>query len=198
MKPQAQYICLVVFTLLMSGCTSFNETPYQKTQPAIAVPLIAGSGPTQLSAMSAFGTETDRGLLFTLESIFFDLDKATLRPEARQRLDEIANNIMMYNGNRSIVVEGHADSTGPASYNQELSEARAATVRNALIQRGILPARITTQSFGETQPVANNNTASGRQQNRRVEITLLNAMDGTPRPSSTTTTVEFNPSLELR
>lgn len=197
-------ICVSLLALLMAGCGSLKQkTPYEETQPTIAVPLISSSTQplSSLSAMS-LGVETDRGLMFTLESVFFDVDKASLRPEAQQRLNEIVSDIMRYGAARLIMVEGHADSTGATPYNQSLSESRAITVKNALISRGVDASRITHQGFGELKPVATNNTSAGRQLNRRVEITLLN--DGTTTSTlqnstvTTTTVVPYNPNLELR
>ncbi len=200
-------ISVSLLALVMAGCSAISsKTPYDETQPAIAVPLISASTQpiSSLSAMS-LGVETDRGLMFTLESVFFDVDKATLRSEAQQRLNEIVSDLMSYSNARLIVVEGHADSTGATAYNQSLSESRALTVKNALISRGIAASRITTQGFGELQPAATNSTSAGRQLNRRVEITLLNDGTGTASTTvlqnnavTTTTVVPYNPSLELR
>ena len=76
---------------------------------------------------------------------------------------------------RSVVVEGHTDSTGDESYNLQLSELRARSVEDVLIRQGIDPARISTRGYGEAYPVASNDSSAGRQQNRRVEIVILDA-----------------------
>ncbi|OUD12216.1 OmpA family protein [Thioflexithrix psekupsensis] len=188
------YFTTITGLLFTSGC-AMQATPYEKTTPPIAVPVLAAGAPTYqptpLSLMSA-GTETDRGVLFTLDAILFDVNKASLRSEARQRLDEIAQQLNSYGESRLIAIEGHTDSTGSAKYNQKLSESRAASVKKALVSRGISADRISTKGFGQTRPTASNTDASGRQLNRRVEIILLND------PHSSTVTTTYNPSLELR
>jgi outer membrane protein OmpA-like peptidoglycan-associated protein len=103
--------------------------------------------------------------------VLFDVDKATLRPGARERLARVAG-ILLAHRDLKINVEGHTDSTGTDSYNQRLSEARAASVRDYLVSSGINQGVVGTAGFGETKPVATNGTAAGRQQNRRVELVV--------------------------
>jgi outer membrane protein OmpA-like peptidoglycan-associated protein len=188
------YFVAAMGLLFASGC-AIQATPYEKITPPIAVPVLAAGAPTYqptpLSFMST-GMETDRGILFTLDAILFDVNKATLRSEARQRLDEIAQQLNRYGDSRFITIEGHTDSTGSAKYNQKLSESRANSVKQALLSRGIAAHRINTEGFGQTRPTASNTDASGRQLNRRVEIILLND------PHTSTVTTTYNPSLELR
>lgn len=103
----------------------------------------------------------------------FGVDKDTVTPFHYRELDKANAFIQEYPGHK-VVVEGHTDSSGDAAYNQELSMRRAESVRQALIDRyGIAADRISAQGFGEDQPVAGNDTADGRQQNRRVEIEIL-------------------------
>jgi outer membrane protein OmpA-like peptidoglycan-associated protein len=123
----------------------------------------------QLEEMQA--KPTDRGMVLTLGDVLFDLNRAELKPAAEQTIARLAEFMSTYE-NRRVSVEGYTDSTGAESYNQELSERRAEAVRDALVARGISPNRIETQGFGEQYPVASNDTASGRQQNRRVEIVI--------------------------
>jgi iron complex outermembrane receptor protein len=104
-----------------------------------------------------------------LRSVHFDFDKATLRAEAKPILDE-AVQISKQEGSVDIVVEGHTDSVGADQYNLKLSHRRAETVRRYLVEQGVAPARITTEGLGESKPVASNDTADGRAQNRRVEL----------------------------
>jgi outer membrane protein OmpA-like peptidoglycan-associated protein len=118
--------------------------------------------------------ETSRGLVISLSDILFDLNKATLKPAAAQNLGRIAAILKQYPDKR-ISVEGHTDATGPDAYNQTLSEERAASVRTALVAGGVADTLIDARGFGETQPVASNDTPAGRQQNRRVEIVVLGA-----------------------
>ena len=102
----------------------------------------------------------------------FDFDKSTLRPEGAQALDEVVSKIKGHAQVDSIVVTGHTDAVGSDSYNQGLSERRAATVSNYLVNAGISSSVITTRGMGEGSPVADNSSADGRQQNRRVEVEI--------------------------
>jgi OOP family OmpA-OmpF porin len=104
-----------------------------------------------------------------LRGVNFDFDKSSIRADARPVLDE-AINILKSQGGVAIIAEGHTDSTGSDSYNQGLSVRRANAVRDYLVAGGIEASRISTEGFGETQPVASNSTRDGRAQNRRVEL----------------------------
>ena len=112
-----------------------------------------------------------RGLIVTLPGIFFDSGKSQLKPGARTSLTRIANQLKGETAVR-IAVEGHTDSVGTEELNQSLSEARANAVRDFLAGAGVAADRVSASGFGESQPVASNNTASGRQQNRRVELVI--------------------------
>ena len=104
-------------------------------------------------------------------TVLFDLNKATIREESQETLQAIAD-IMMEYPNTVFHVGGHTDSTGSATYNEKLSEERAESVRQRLIELGIPAARLTAEGYGEARPIATNQTAQGRQENRRVEISL--------------------------
>jgi outer membrane protein OmpA-like peptidoglycan-associated protein len=120
-------------------------------------------------------TEADDGqsILVNLpDGVTFDVDSSTLKPQFRTTLDRIADSMVRY-PDSLIDVYGHTDSTGSDSYNQSLSERRASTVANYLISRGVSAARIRSQGFGETMPVASNATVEGRARNRRVEIKIV-------------------------
>ncbi|HEX2061294.1 MAG TPA: OmpA family protein, partial [Thermoanaerobaculia bacterium] len=101
--------------------------------------------------------------------ILFDYDSAALRSTSRNTLNELATNFRQYPDNR-IVVEGHTDSTGSDAYNQRLSEQRAANVADYLIDQGVAAGNIIVYGYGESRPKSSNDTAEGRQLNRRVEI----------------------------
>ncbi len=101
--------------------------------------------------------------------ILFDVDSATLRPESRSTLRELASNIQRY-PDEVIDVEGHTDSTGTTEHNQVLSERRASSVRQYLVDNGVPARSITAVGYGETRPKSSNSTPEGRQLNRRVEI----------------------------
>jgi outer membrane protein OmpA-like peptidoglycan-associated protein len=120
-------------------------------------------------------TPTDNGqaILVNLpEGVTFDVASAALQPAFRPTLDQIAQNLGQY-PNSLIDVYGHTDSTGSDAYNQTLSESRARTVANYLSTQGVSAARIRSQGFGETLPVADNATEDGRRKNRRVEIKIV-------------------------
>ncbi|WP_373058091.1 OmpA family protein [Zunongwangia sp. H14] len=104
-------------------------------------------------------------------TVLFDLNKATIRTESEEALNSIAD-IMMEYPNTVFHIEGHTDSTGSDEYNLQLSKERAASVKDYLTSHGIPENRLTSQGYGETQPIATNSTAAGRQENRRVEISL--------------------------
>jgi len=105
------------------------------------------------------------------KTILFDYDKATIRQESYSALQSIAD-IMKEYPNSDFLIEGHTDSRGSAEYNEKLSHERAGSVREYLTTIGMSASRLTSKGFGEARPIATNNTAAGRQQNRRVEISL--------------------------
>jgi outer membrane protein OmpA-like peptidoglycan-associated protein len=117
--------------------------------------------------------KTDRGMVLTLGDVLFATGKAELAPGATQTMNSLAAFLNKYT-DRKIIIEGHTDSTGSASFNQGLSERRAQSVKIALLERGIGFDRIDTAGYGMDRPVAGNDTAAGRQQNRRVEIVISN------------------------
>jgi len=112
----------------------------------------------------------DNELKVTVKNdVLFDYNSASLRSASRSSLREMANVFEQY-PNTTLAVEGFTDSTGPASYNERLSERRAASVANYLENLGVRGSRVETIGYGESRPRATNNTASGRQLNRLVEI----------------------------
>lgn len=114
-----------------------------------------------------------RGLIVNLSDVLFDFNKATLKPGAREKLSKLAGILLAYPGKYHLEIEGHTDSVGSDDYNQKLSEDRAAAVQSYLTQEGVKSDKITAvRGFGKTQPVTTNDTAEGRQMNRRVEIVI--------------------------
>ncbi len=101
--------------------------------------------------------------------ILFDFDSAGLRSESRDTLRELAGVLARY-PEQSVSVAGHTDATGTDSYNQNLSEQRAAAVKDFLVSQGVPRSRVAAYGYGETRPVASNTTAEGRQLNRRVQV----------------------------
>jgi OmpA-OmpF porin, OOP family len=104
--------------------------------------------------------------------VLYDFDKATLKPEGKAKLDELAAKVKDINLEVVIAI-GHTDSIGPDAYNQKLSVRRAESVKAYLVSKGIEPNRVYTEGKGEKQPVASNKTKEGRQKNRRVEIEVI-------------------------
>lgn len=116
---------------------------------------------------------TDRGLVLTLGDVLFTTDSAQLQSGAGNRLNKLVAFLNEY-PERLVLIEGHTDSTGSSDYNQGLSRRRSESVKSYLVQQGIGTQRLSTSGVGEDRPVASNDSANGRQQNRRVEIIIEN------------------------
>ena len=115
------------------------------------------------------GKRTERGVVVTLGDVLFDTGKATLKPGAYTTIDRLAT-VLKEDPSRKVLIEGHTDSVGSDEYNQGLSERRAQSVQAALFERGVEASQVSTIGKGESTPVASNDNAAGRQQNRRVEL----------------------------
>jgi outer membrane protein OmpA-like peptidoglycan-associated protein len=122
--------------------------------------------------------ETARGLIVNMSDVLFDFGKFTLKPGAREKLAKIAGIIVSHPGLK-LQVEGHTDSVGGDDLNQRLSEQRANAVREYLVGQSVADDSITARGFGKARPVATNDTASGRQLNRRVELVVSGDVIGT-------------------
>jgi outer membrane protein OmpA-like peptidoglycan-associated protein len=122
--------------------------------------------------------DTARGLIVNMSDVLFDTGKFSLRPEAREKLAKVAGIVAGHPG-LTLAVEGHTDSVGNDDYNQQLSEQRGGSVRDYLIAQGMGGSSVSSKGFGKTQPVATNETAAGRQQNRRVELVISGEGIGT-------------------
>lgn len=123
----------------------------------------------QLADLAA--KKTERGMVITLGDVLFGTDMARLNPDGMRTAQKLAA-ILQQNPQRTVLIEGFTDSTGSAAHNQQLSERRAAAVRNALQEMGVTGERAVIRAYGEAYPVASNNTEQNRQMNRRVEIVL--------------------------
>lgn len=117
--------------------------------------------------------ETERGIVVTLGDVLFDSGSAQLRENAGGSMNKLASFLAQY-PDRRVLIEGHTDNVGSHTFNQELSRRRADSVRKRLEKSGIAPGRMSVSGMGLQRPVATNGTASGRQQNRRVEIIIEN------------------------
>jgi outer membrane protein OmpA-like peptidoglycan-associated protein len=114
-----------------------------------------------------------RGLIAALSGVNFETNKATLKPVAREKLSKLSGILLGFPGDYKLEIEGHTDSTGTDAYNQMLSQSRAESVRNFLVEQGIPAERIpSTQGFGRTRPIAPNDTRANREKNRRVDIVI--------------------------
>ena len=123
-------------------------------------------------------TDTPRGLVVNMGDVLFDTGKSDLRPQAREALAKLSGIVLNYPSLR-LAIEGYTDSTGTPQFNQTLSDKRAASVRDYLVAQGLSADSLTSQGFGENNPVADNSTAQGRQQNRRVQIVVSGEVIGT-------------------
>ena len=104
--------------------------------------------------------------------VLFDSGSSSLKPGAYQEINRVSQVLTQYPETR-IMIAGHTDSDGSETFNQNLSLQRAEAVRNALVSQGVSASRLTTAGFGESQPIADNNTAAGKQLNRRVVVTIV-------------------------
>lgn len=121
--------------------------------------------------------DTARGLIMNMSDVLFDTARYTLRPAAREKLAKVSGILLAHPG-LVVNVEGHTDSVGGEEYNQRLSEQRASAVRDYLVQQGVSMNNVAARGFGKTQPIASNDSAIGRQQNRRVELVLSGEIIG--------------------
>jgi outer membrane protein OmpA-like peptidoglycan-associated protein len=122
--------------------------------------------------------DTARGLIVNMSDVLFDTAKFSLRPLAREKLAKVAGIVSGHPGLK-LAVEGHTDSVGGDEYNQKLSEQRGESVRDFLMLQGMPASAVTSLGLGKADPVASNDTAAGRQQNRRVEIVISGDVIGT-------------------
>jgi outer membrane protein OmpA-like peptidoglycan-associated protein len=116
-------------------------------------------------------SESARGLIVNMNDVLFDTARFTLKPDADIKLAKIATILELYPGLK-VSVEGYTDSVGGDDYNMKLSQNRANTVHDFLTQNGVPADNVTAEGFGKADPVADNSTATGRQQNRRVELVV--------------------------
>ncbi len=123
--------------------------------------------------------ETARGLIVNMPDVLFGFNKYNLKPEAREKLAKVSGILLAYPGLK-LQVEGYTDSIGSDEYNQKLSEERADTVRDYLVNQSVQPNNITAEGYGKTHPIADNSTASGRAENRRVQLVVSGDAIGVP------------------
>jgi len=145
---------------------SFSASSAAAVIPAAA---LAAAAPSQNKPMRTVTVSGDA---------FFDTNKATFRKEAQPELEKISQRVRSVSSVEAVQVTGFTDNTGSADYNQKLSEARAATVKDFLVKNGIDPSKITILGKGASDPVADNSTKEGRAKNRRVEVMVKGEVPG--------------------
>jgi outer membrane protein OmpA-like peptidoglycan-associated protein len=126
---------------------------------------------SELASLKA--QHTDRGMVLTVGDVLFAPGRAEVGPGAQRSIDKLAEFLRAY-PKRNVLIEGHTDNLGNEDFNVKLSQQRADAVRDLLIARGVSPQRIRTKGYGPKFPVVDNDSAAGRQQNRRVEVLVLN------------------------
>jgi len=123
--------------------------------------------------------DSARGLIVNMSDVLFDTGKYSLKPGAREKLAKVAGILLAYPG-INVQVGGYTDNVGGDDMNQALSEQRAGSVRDYLVESGVNSNSVTARGYGNTEPVATNDNATGRQQNRRVELVVSGEIIGTP------------------
>ncbi len=109
---------------------------------------------------------------FTLNNVYFDVDKATIKPQSYKQLDELVELMKLKKG-MEIEIAGHTDNTGSEAHNKVLSQERAEAIKKYLVKKGINPKRIKAVGYGASEPIATNDTPEGRAKNRRIEVRVL-------------------------
>jgi outer membrane protein OmpA-like peptidoglycan-associated protein len=123
--------------------------------------------------------DSARGLIVSMSDVLFDTGKYSLKPGAREKLAKVAGILLAYPG-LNIEIDGYTDNVGSDEMNQKLSDHRAESVRDYLVQQGVATNSVSAKGFGNTLPVASNNSSVGRQQNRRVELVVSGEAIGKP------------------
>jgi len=152
---------LAVGTLSGWGIGKYMDKQEQELQQAIAA-----------SEAASLKREQDMLILTFKADFMFDVDSAEVKPGFQSEIERVAAVLNRY-PETNIRIEGHTDSTGTEEYNQKLSERRAESVKNELLAQNVLAGRLQTVGYGETRPIATNETPGGRQQNRRVQIVII-------------------------
>jgi outer membrane protein OmpA-like peptidoglycan-associated protein len=123
--------------------------------------------------------DSARGLIVSMSDVLFDSGMYSLKPGAREKLSKVSGILLAY-PTLSIQVGGYTDNVGGDEMNQKLSENRASTVRDYMVEQGVAASSVTARGFGNTMPVASNDNAAGRQENRRVELVVSGEAIGIP------------------
>ncbi len=162
--------CVVTSGAVLPECAG-TPAPARPAAPAPSEPAApaAPAAPTAPAQPARPAPASVRQAVVIQADALFDFDKSVLRPDGRKSIDDAVAKLRGVDL-EMVIATGHTDSIGSDAYNQRLSERRAAAVKDYLVSKGIAASKITTIGKGESQPVATNKTAEGRQKNRRVDI----------------------------
>ena len=167
----AQGACVVTMGRNLPECSPAKEAPKPAAPSAPAQPAApaAPAAPATPAAAAKPAPASVRQAVVIQADALFDFDKSVVRPDGRKNIDDAVAKLKGVDL-ELVIATGHTDNVGTDAYNQRLSERRAAAVKEYLVSKGIPASKITTIGKGESQPVATNKTAEGRQKNRRVDI----------------------------
>lgn len=200
MANSLRVVSLGIVVLALAACGQRNATQQASNTPPPAQPAQAAPPPPppppappnpneQLTnSLDALGAQqSDRGLLVRLSSAQFEPGQTQFQPSDSERIDKIVS-LLEAHPETQVKIEGYTDSRGSQSVNQKISKERADAVRKLLVSRGIDESRLTVKGMGEANPVADNSTEQGRQENRRVELLFSDAQGrfasaGNPAPT---------------
>ena len=160
--------CVVTSGLVLPECSGVPTAPRPSAPVEPSAPA-APAAPEAAPAPARPAPSSVRQSVVIQADALFDFDKSVVRPDGKRAIDEALGKIQGMDV-EMVIATGHTDSIGTERYNQKLSERRAAAVKAYLVSKGIPASKITTIGKGESQPVATNKTAEGRQKNRRVDI----------------------------
>jgi OOP family OmpA-OmpF porin len=162
--------CVVTSGVVLPECAGAEAPkPAAPAAPEAPAPAAAPAAPEAPAAPAKPAPTSVRQSVVIQADALFDFDKSVVRPDGKKSIDEALAKLSGVDL-EMVIATGHTDSIGTERYNQKLSERRAAAVKAYLVSKGIPASKITTIGKGETQPVATNKTAAGRQKNRRVDI----------------------------
>lgn len=165
MRFYSGWLSMLAVLAGLAGCA----TPPSGSPPTGDAPTYDQGG----AAKAVRVTQTARGVQITSdERVLFDTGRAEVKPDGQIFIDRVAA-ILKGKTKANVLIEGHTDNVGGAALNQQLSERRAAAVRDALVKQGVAAARMQVQGHGMSRPVADNSTNDGRQMNRRTELIVL-------------------------
>jgi len=177
LRSAATVSVLVMAGLVASGCATKGFVRDEVAVVDSRVTQVQGTAGEALDRANAAHKLAEGKFLYEVvlsdDSVKFPSDRHALSPEAEARLSELVQRLTSENRNVYLEIQGHTDATGPSGYNDELGAARAEAVRKYLSMNGIALNRMATISYGEEVPVASNDSADGRAQNRRVAIIVL-------------------------